>query len=59
VNLDFKMEIPVHANLWHTSKCLLEKGQEQQQARDGGAMDQGRQAGGALDAAVVSPVPGE
>ena len=28
-----------------------------QQARDGGAMDQGRQAGGALDAPVVSPVP--
>ena len=30
-----------------------------QQARDGGAMDQGRQAGRALDAALVSPVPGE
>ena len=30
-----------------------------QQARDGGAMDQGRQASGTLDAPVVSPVPGE
>ena len=30
-----------------------------QQARDGGAMDQGRQAGGALDTIVVSPVPSE
>ena len=30
-----------------------------QQARHGRAMDQGRQAGGALDAAVVSSVPGE
>ena len=30
-----------------------------QQARDGGAMDQGRQAGGALDAALVSSIPGE
>ena len=29
------------------------------QARYGGAMDQGRPAGGALDAAVVSPVPSE
>ena len=30
-----------------------------QQARHGRAMDQGRQAGGALDATVVSSVPGE
>ena len=30
-----------------------------QQARHGGAMDQGRQAGNALDAAVVPSVPGE
>ena len=32
---------------------------ERQQARHGGAMDQGRQAGDPLDAVVVSTVPGE
>jgi Transposase DDE domain group 1 len=30
-----------------------------QQARDRGTVDQGRQAGGALDAAVVPPLPGQ